>query len=284
MQTPIKTIFFDIDGVILGTQNGYNYPQPNIAVIKKLKSLNDSGIKVSLCSAKAFFCVKNTIEICGLNAYHITDGGAVIYNPFTNEKEVALLDTQNAVNLVEELIKSNLYAEVYTIDDYYIAKTDKDITERHIGVVRQDPKVEPDLSMIIEKNDIIKIMLITTNKEQEEIINKLGEKYKEVFDLSWGIHPLMQPMGIAWFSVKGINKGTCVKKVMQLENSSPENSLGAGDSTNDWNFVQLCKYVATLENGTVEIQEFVKSRGVNGYICPSVEENGILKALEYFGL
>jgi HAD superfamily hydrolase (TIGR01484 family) len=272
----IKTVFLDIDGVIIGTRHGDNFPQPNIVVQEKLKKIKGSGIKVTLCTAKAFFCVKNTIDICELNAYHITDGGAVIYNPFTGEKHITPMEKAISQQVVKELEAANLYTEAYTIDNYFITKSDLEITEKHTEVLGIDPQIVKDLNTIIGKEEVIKIMLIARNAEEEATINEIGKKYTESLSLSWGVHPTMLPMQVAWFTAKGINKKSALEKVMALENSAPENSLAVGDSTGDWNFMQVCKYVATLENGTADLKKFIKARGTDGCLAPSVEENGIL--------
>lgn len=272
----IKTVFLDIDGVIIGTRHGDNFPQPNIVVQEKLKKIKGSGIKITLCTAKAFFCVKKTIDLCELNAYHITDGGAVIYNPFTGEKVVTNIEKSFVRDLTQDLEDANLYTEIYTTDKYFITKPDSEITEKHNDVLGIEPQIVSRFLETIENEDIIKVMLIARNANEEEIIRNIGKKYEDALTLSWGVHPTMLPMQVAWFTTKGISKRNAVLKVMELESSATENSLGVGDSTGDWNFMEVCKYVATLENGTADLKKLVRSRGIDGCLAPSVEENGIL--------
>ena len=57
--------------------------------------------------------------------------------------------------------------------------------------------------------------------------------------------------------------------------------LGIGD----WNFMQLCGQVATLENGTRQLKTLIQTKGLNNcYISPSVDENGFLDILNHFHL
>ena len=53
----------------------------------------------------------------------------------------------------------------------------------------------------------------------------------------------------------------------------------------DWNFMELCGYAATLENGSEEIKRFVKTKGEGRFfIAPHVDENGVLAIFKYFSL
>src|SRR3989344_9592230 len=81
----IKAIILDVDGVLVGNKKGFNWPNPNPAVIDKLRSLNKQGLIVSLCSGKASFAIKPIAEKAKLDNFHIADGGAVVCNFLRNE-------------------------------------------------------------------------------------------------------------------------------------------------------------------------------------------------------
>ena len=62
-----------------------------------------------------------------------------------------------------------------------------------------------------------------------------------------------------------------------------DNVLGIGDSKSDWQFIEMCKYGATLDNGNLQLKELIKSKGNNSYIADkNVDENGIIDILEHF--
>ena len=81
----IKAIILDVDGCIVGEKIGFNSPNPNIEVVKRLKEIRNSGIPIVLCTAKPHFSIREIIRDCELNNYHITDGGSVLINPINNE-------------------------------------------------------------------------------------------------------------------------------------------------------------------------------------------------------
>jgi hydroxymethylpyrimidine pyrophosphatase-like HAD family hydrolase len=82
----------------------------------------------------------------------------------------------------------------------------------------------------------------------------------------------------------GVSKEHAARKVTGYLGLSFDNILGVGDSPADWNFMQLCKYVATVGNDTT-LQRLVESKGPAHYFhATSVNDHGLLQILEHFGL
>ncbi|WKZ25257.1 MAG: HAD hydrolase family protein [bacterium] len=74
-------------------------------------------------------------------------------------------------------------------------------------------------------------------------------------------------------------------KISKETNISFENMLGVGDSTRDWKFIELCKFVSAMGNSQEELKKLVLSKGSNNsYIAPSVDENGIIDVFKHFSL
>ena len=69
-------VVLDVDGVIVGEREGFNFPDPNNEVIYSLKKLRQSGIFVSLCTGKPAFGIEKIITDAYLNNLHIVDGDA----------------------------------------------------------------------------------------------------------------------------------------------------------------------------------------------------------------
>lgn len=62
-----------------------------------------------------------------------------------------------------------------------------------------------------------------------------------------------------------------------------ENILAVGDSTNDWQFIDLCGYGAAMGNASEKLKDFVKTKqDGHFYIGGNVDENGIIEILNYF--
>ncbi|MEK7557255.1 MAG: HAD hydrolase family protein, partial [Patescibacteria group bacterium] len=61
------------------------------------------------------------------------------------------------------------------------------------------------------------------------------------------------------------------------------NTLGVGDSSSDWQFIELCQYGAAVGNASEELKKLVTSKGKEfSYIGPTVDENGIIDILNHF--
>ena len=59
--------------------------------------------------------------------------------------------------------------------------------------------------------------------------------------------------------------------------------LGVGDGMTDWEFMQLCGYAGAMGNSSEDLKKAVTSRS-NGYVCKSVNENGVLDIFKHFKL
>lgn len=283
----IKGIILDVDGVIVGEKIGFNSPYPYEDVIKRLKEIRKKGIIVSLCTAKPHFSIEKIIRNSVLNNLHITNGGSVIIDPIDNiilEKHV--IDKNIIIKVLLTYLENQVYTEFYTANDYFIQKNQEDkLTKTHSHVLQRDPKMVSSLIIESKNQDVVKIMPVAKNKEDKERLTKLFEPFRNKLTLSWGIHPIALPHIFGIITAKGISKKQAVFEIASNYHIKPEELLGIGDSASDWQFMEPCKYVGTLENGSDELKKLIKSKGKNNYVMGrSVDENGIIDILNYFKL
>jgi HAD superfamily hydrolase (TIGR01484 family) len=282
----IKAIILDVDGVIVGEKVGLNSPHPHLDVTAKLKSIQDSGIPISLCTAKPHFAIGKIIKNADLNNPHITDGGGVIINPLDNKIiEQNLLPSNTASELITDLIQANIYTEYYTVDDYFIQSSQAgDITNKHEHVIQSSPKQVQDLSKSALSKQITKIMPITIDEAQKPRVEKIFSKYHKKLVFSWGVHPVILPLQFGIVTAPGISKAHGAKVISQYHNIPLEQTLGVGDSLSDWQFVELCGYAAAMGNAKQDFKDLVLTKGLSGYIAPNVDDNGILEVFKHFKL
>lgn len=278
----IKVVILDVDGCIVGEKIGFNSPNPNIKVVDKMKKLN---IPVILCTAKPHFSIRTIINDCELNNYHITDGGSVLINPIRNEfVKQYIIDKEVAKKVVKEYLKHNIYIEIYTTEDYIIQKNMiSEITKQHTHILQRTPKIVDDLISECEKGGITKIMPIALDEEDKENLENVFNEVKTDLTLSWGIHPVAWPLQFGIITAPGISKKQGAIDILNKMDISFNNALGIGDSKSDWQFIEMCKYGATLDNGNIALKELLKNKGKNSYITnKNVDENGIIDILEHF--
>ena len=282
----IKGIILDVDGVIVGEKIGFNSPNPHIDVINKLRKITNKGISISLCTAKPHFSIGKIIKDAELNNYHIADGGSVIINPIDNTiVKKHIMDKNKVKDILEMYIDNNVYTEFYTVDNYFIQETQKcDITPKHIHILQDNPVILKDIANESLKYDVTKIMPIALDEEDKNRVTELFEKKMNTgLTLSWGIHPVANPLKFGIITAPGISKKQGAIEIANNMNVPLENILAVGDSTSDWQFIELCGYGAAMGNASEKLKEYVKTKQEGHfYIGGDVDENGIIKILNYF--
>ena len=282
----IKGIILDIDGVIVGEKIGFNSPWPHPDVTKALKKIRAQNIPICLITAKPHFAIKKIIADAKLNNPHVTDGGSVIIDPIDKilvKKHI--IESTLTLEILNLFLSNNVYVEIYTVDDYYIQADQKsDITQKHTHILQREPIVVSSLIDQTRLSEITKIMPVALNTDDIKRVEKIFEQLKNKLTLYWAVHPIALPLQFGIIVPKGISKTEGIREMVSSLNLSFDNLLGIGDSTSDWQFMQYCKYVVAMGNASEELKELVRSKKEDSFICPTVDENGIIKAFEHFNL
>lgn len=284
----IKAIVLDIDGIIVGEKIGFNSPNPHSDVLKALKEIHAKGIPVVLCSAKPLWSMQDVIDGASLNNPHITNAGALLIDSIDNRIiEKHLIDPSLTKEVLKLCLNNNIYVEFYTSDNkYFIEERQKGgITKKHFLILQKDPEVVKNLLEESDRQEVIRIMPIALDEQDKKRIDALLSSYKDKLSISWGLHPVATPLQFGIITALGSSKKEGAEVIIKSLGINFEDVLGIGDTTGDWNFIQLCGYGATLENGSKEIKELIKTKGEGKYfIGKSVDENGILDILNNFSL
>ncbi len=282
----IRGIILDVDGVIVGEKAGYNSPNPNPDVIERLKQIKSNGILISLCTAKPHYAIRQIINDANLRNLHITDGGAVIIDPIENTiLESHTIDRTIAKQVVNKYLDSSVYVEVYTVENYMLEKNQQsELTDLHQHILQTAPVIVESLRAEIDNHHIVKIMPIANDKTDKARLEEIFKPFASKLTLSWGVHPIALPHQFGIITAKGISKKQAVLHIAESSGISTDQLLGIGDSTSDWQFIEHCGYGATLENGSQELKDLIRSREKQSYIGGAVDENGILDIFDYFKL
>ena len=251
-----------------------------------MKQIKRKGINITLCTAKPYFAIQKEIESAGLNNLHITDGGSVIINPIDNViQNRHILDREQAKSVIEMCIAINIDVEFYTVDDYFIQRSEEcELTKQHIHILQKAPIIVENLAEISLEKEVTKIMPIALNDgEDKERVNNLYKQLNVDLAFNWSVHPVALPLQFGIVTATGISKKQGLIEISRSSNIPLENILGVGDSTSDWNFIELCGYAAAMGNASNELKELVKTKGENNsYIGEHVNENGIVGILNHF--
>ena len=282
----IQALLLDIDGVMVGEKIGFNSPYPHPDVTNRLAAIRDKGIPVILCTAKPHYSILPIIKTAHLANPHITYAGGVIIDPLNNDiLESHPLPKHIAPQVVSAFLTRGLYTELYTLNEYYILRSQaNDLTRVHTHILQQEPVLSDNLETIAGKQDIFKIMPIVPDESGIPAVEEALSPFKEFLEITWSIHPIAMPHQFCGVAEKGISKRQAAITILSRLNINPANVLGVGDSTSDWKFMELCGYVATLENGQDALKALVKAKGDAGFTGGHVDANGILAIFDHFNL
>lgn len=122
------------------------------------------------------------------------------------------------------------------------------------------------------------------SKGEDQIrVSKLFEELNTGLTLSWGIHPVANPLKFGIITASNISKKEGAIEISKNMNIPLDNILAVGDSTSDWQFIELCGYGAAMGNASNQLKDLVKTKGDGHfYIGRNVDENGIIGILDYF--
>lgn len=282
----IKGLILDVDGVLVGGKQGYNWPNPHVEVLAVLKTLREQGLIVSLCTGKGTFAIHTIVDAAHLDNVHIGDGGAVVIDPLHNTiLDHHIIDRSSVKQITKTMQENDIYVELYTKDGYYIQKDTKgEITDKHAAILYREPNVVDSLSATIDTIGVVKIMPIAKNEQDKQRVAELFSPWGTILTLQWGIHPTALPSQFGLITKKGISKKQAAETISHHTGVSLEDMLGVGDGMTDWQFMDICGYAGAMGNATGELKEKVASKGEHGYIGKSVDENGILDILSHFGV
>jgi hydroxymethylpyrimidine pyrophosphatase-like HAD family hydrolase len=282
----IKAILLDVDGVIIGTKQGINFPQPNEIVIRGLQQFQDRGIPISLITAKpSFSAIKETIQQSGLRNLHITDAGSVLidsvdYTPVQKHP----FPKELLIEMIKSSDRNQIYWEIFTIDNWYAQE----------GLMREQRVIH---EMILEKpqTQVFDILATATGlpeviqlkvlylPEQRVMLERTLEPFKDQLELQWGGNPNLAPCKILNINPKGISKKSGAFELAKRLNVEMTEILGIGDTLMDWEFIGECGYAGAMGNSSQEFMDKVKTKlESHYYVGKHVDENGVLDIIQHF--
>lgn len=284
----IKAVILDIDGVIVGSKKGINFPHPSKNVCKALRKVRDSGIPVVFLTAKTSFAASENIKYVGIDNPHISDAGSVLFNPIRQEIIKIKTLTPSNVRRILSLIPNNKFVHLFTTKDYFILRKVQekfpDFVKKYGDFMMRLPISVESFDKVIEQEKIIRINISAFDNKEKNQITKMISKSAETFTYKWATNPYIYPVQIMIVTSRGISKASGVKALVKYLKVSLDDVLGIGDMLVDWDFLKLCGYKATLANGSEELKEKFDFSDKKQFIGKHVDEDGILDVLKYFKL
>lgn len=226
----IKFIATDVDGTLV-MDDHMTIPQVNIDAIKQAKK---EGIITAISTGRTKVATIEASKALGVVDYLVLSNGAVIMDGKTDEiiySNYFPTDTiEKVINIIEKYpIIYEIYADgkgyvnQYTNDNYFDIKAlPYDFLVEYIKILETTDDV---LELVRSRN----VEKININQVPKEYIESVTAELKEIPSLvfSAGFDGNMEIV------VKGSDKGSAIKRIVDKLNIQPENIMAFGDSLND---------------------------------------------------
>lgn len=159
MNSNIKAVVLDVDGILVGFKNGVNFPMPCLEIVNALKAIKESGIPVILCTGRPFYtpAMKYVIEAAGLDNFHIGEMGCLITNPFSEDVlQCKTIKQSDCRRLARRLLEDNIVTYFSTAEKYYVQKnqTDNEINKLLFASIETLPQVVDSLEESIKDSQV----------------------------------------------------------------------------------------------------------------------------------
>lgn len=259
----VKAIFFDIDGTLISNTNRRISPK----VIQVFERLRKKGILLFIATGRHRHEIKHLkiTEDFQFDGY-ITLNGCYCYN---NNKEEVIhkaaidkADVQKVITIVNSCDMACLFVES---DMFYINKVNARVIEAQQAIHSPIPEVM-DINRARD-NDILQLIPYIS----EEEVNLFLEVTQNCKGVRWHsyAYDIIPTLG-------GKEEG--IKKMLAHYNINKEETMAFGDGHNDIGMLQYVNIGICMANG----EDVTKSN--SDFITKSVDEEGILYALEHYGV
>lgn len=275
-----KAIFLDVDGT-LTLPNGQVSPKVEEAISKVRKN----GHYVFLCTGRNKAGVRALMPI-GFDGIICSAGGYIEMN---GDKVYESSLSQENLQLARDVFDQHHI--MYNLEATHMTFQDEEMNKEFIKHRLTDERLNSEMIRLLnEQKDRFNIHSLEEYENNPQPIQKLCfmcddiqklEKPKEILSEKFNfiIHEIFsQDVINGEIIIKGTNKGNAVQFVTEKLGLSLEDTIGFGDSMNDYEMIKVCHHAVVMGNGVKELKQYASS------ICESVEDDGIYHELKRLGL
>lgn len=259
MRGRIKAIFFDIDGTLVSFKS-HTVPESARRAIARLR---EQGVKVFIATGRLMkhVGIVNDIEVDGYitvnGGYCITSAGEVIF-----ESAFPRATVERVIDLSEQY---GFDLNVMTHEDMYVSSMGERV-QKIASMINIMPTVA-DVRVIAATQPVVQMCPYISRELEQKIMPLLpdcvGSRWIETFmDLN----------------VRGVDKSLGIQQVMNYYGLTMAEAMAFGDGGNDLPMVRDAAVGVAMGNACDEL------KAVADYITSSVDEDGVSRALEHFGL
>ncbi len=256
----IKAIFFDIDGTLVS----FDTKQIPESTKQSIKQLRDRGVKVFIATGRHFSTITNLgdAEFDGYitmnGCYCMTDVNNVIF-----KRSIDPSDINSFIDYLQGVRQFPcLFVEEHKLTLNYI-----DDNSRFLINLLQQDFVQVDSLDYYRDRELFQLTAFFDPSEEEEVMGVLPN----CISMRW--YPTFADV-----ISKGADKGVGIDQFCNYYGFSKEETMAFGDGGNDVEMLCHAGIGIAMGNAMDEVKQ------VADYITASVDDNGVLKALQHYGL
>ncbi len=272
-----KLIFLDIDGTLVTPGKMW----PSKPVYEAIKAAQAKGHKVFLCSGRNMAMLDALLPVGfdGIIASaggHVRIGEEILFDhPMPKALQADVLAT-----LQKSGVLCTLEAKDATFGDSFLKDyfAHVEITEGNSELARWKESFLEKLGIkSMEEYDGRPIYKIVFMCEKEEQLAEAKAQFADAFHFCF--QSFHQSKGCNGELIsREFNKGSGIQILCAHLGADLSDTIGIGDSMNDYEMIETVGYGICMENGAAALKE------ISDYVCPAVEEDGVAVALKKLGL
>ena len=262
MNKKIKALFFDIDGTLVSFQT-HEIPASTIEAIEKAKA---NGIKVYISTGRPRAIITNLGAIEHLIDGYISTNGAYC---FVEDKEVCChaIPSEDVQKVIEQADKQHFACVVVGTHRLCIYQENEKFDRIFLKMLKvKGFEKAVSLDEVLEE-PILQLSPFIDPEQEEELMSMLTGC------LSGRWHPEFTDI-----TSLAADKGQGLQAMVKHLGLDIEETMAFGDGGNDVSIIQQAGVGVAMANAVPELKE------VADYITTSVDDDGIKKALEYYGV
>ena len=256
-----------MDGTLLNDKK--EMPEKTFDIIDRL---HERGITFAVASGRQHLSlqqlydkIKDDIVIIAGNGSIIIDKGKVIFADTINPDDVReIVEITNQIpNLKITLcgLKS-----AYMFEENVMSEMPMYLVESHFPA----RTIIKGLDDLPADEKVIQIAIFDPNFNSNVNIYEKLKHFERTCHLAVS--------GSEWLDIMniGVNKGVAIKKLQEILDAMPEETMVFGDELNDYEMMQQAYYSYAMANAVPKIKE------ISNFEAPSNEEQGVIRILENF--
>lgn len=260
----IKLLVSDIDGTIVNEKC-----ECSSRMRAALNTLKEKGIKIVLATGRMFDGADGVRKDLGLDTPVICYQGAMV-----RKGDDILWQSPVNINLAKELInlsrERNFHLNLYNDDTLIVENDDKKIMEDYTKGRFTTYKAVRSFDEV-KLNNISKLLCITYDEQE---LLRLQDEFSEKFKGKLAV--VRSHKHYLEFTDINATKGNAMKYLADLWGIKKEEIMASGDQDNDYELLLNAGIKVAMGNASKKL------KSVADYICPPVESDGLVEAIERY--